>query len=83
MRVVYAADNAAPGSEVGIAPGGSAPAYETSVLLPAAADAIEADAFLEHAHSQALLESASLTRLSTSLVDLAVVGRRTSILDVA
>lgn len=56
---------------------------EPAVLLPAAADPVEPDAFLEHAHPQALLEPARLAGLAPPLVDLALVGGGTRVLDVA
>lgn len=54
-----------------------------SVLLPPSPHPIQPDALLEHAHAQALLKTTRLTGLSPALVDLAVVGRRTGVLDVA
>lgn len=37
----------------------------------------------QHAHSQTLHEAAGLARLASPLGDLALVGRRTAVLDVA
>ena len=57
--------------------------HNASIFLPSAADAIQADALLEHAHADAFLEAAGLTRLPPPLVYLAVVGCRARIFDIA
>jgi len=51
--------------------------------LPTSSDSIQSDAFLQHAHADALLEAASLTGLPPAFIDLAVVGSRTIVFDVS
>lgn len=52
------------------------------VLLPSSADAIQPDAFFQHAHSDAFLEAAGLASLPPALIDLAIVGGRARVFDV-
>lgn len=53
------------------------------VLLPSSADAIQPDAFFQHAHSDAFLEAAGLASLPPALIDLAIVGGRARVFDVS
>lgn len=53
------------------------------VLLPSSANAIQPDAFFQHAHSDAFLEAAGLASLPPALIDLAIVGGRARVFDVS
>ena len=54
-----------------------------SVLLPSTANAIQPDAFLQHAHPDAFLETAGLAGLPPAFIDLAIVRGRARVLDVS
>lgn len=57
--------------------------WDGSVFLPASSDTVQPNTFLQHSHTQALLESASLTRFPSALVNLALAVRRTRVFNIA
>ena len=55
----------------------------SSVFLSPASDSIQTNAFLQHSHFQTLLKTTSLASFSTAFVNFAIIGRRTSVVNVS
>lgn len=55
--------------------------HPASVLLPASPDSVQPDTFLQHPHLQTLFVATGLTGLAPTLVDFAIIGTGTRVVN--